>query len=487
MSDDVTRDEVLPRGTIVEFCDLRGRADLNGQTGIVKEFNADKSRYAVCIEAGSDDDRSVEDMQRALREPVLVKRANLKVVSDGDAPERFHDVAARRERRADETAARNAQAPPPADVRFHQPVTISGLKSKPELNGTVAAVIGWNAAKARLMVHTSDGAELSLKPENCLPGAAFPDFGGDDLLANWPVLANGDSDFGQCAICMDNKLGLISPFFSCCFQSMCNDCAVAYADLGKSECPFCRAPFADGEEIADLFRAQCMKGDPRAFHGLAATRQAVGELGAPEFECIARDAALVSRGYAESLMVFGRRCGQAGFLAEGVEHLQRAAEMGLAEAQFWLGYAYEDGSAVARDYSEAVRWYSSGAALGDGQCANGLAVMHFHGKGVVQSYAEAVRWYRVAADAGVTRAMGSLAQCLQSGSGCAKDEAECWKWLHTAAHLGDEIAQTMCEQSGLGDWRSPPPPGFMPNKLSFAERQKLKFNIGGAVGGELFD
>ena len=116
-----------------------------------------------------------------------------------------------------------------------------------------------------------------------------------------------------------------------------------------------------------------------------------------------------------------------------------------------------------------------------------LTICVHPGQHCSQSYEEAVRWYRVAADAGVTRAMGSLAQCLQSGSGCAKDEAECWKWLHTAAHLGDEIAQTMCEQSGLGDWRSPPPPGFMPNKLSFAERQKLKFNIGGAVGGELFD
>ena len=46
---------------------------------------------------------------------------------------------------------------------------------------------------------------------------------------------------------MDNKLKLVSPYLACCFNQMCNDCAVAYSEEGKEECPFCRAPFEAAE------------------------------------------------------------------------------------------------------------------------------------------------------------------------------------------------------------------------------------------------
>jgi TPR repeat protein len=44
--------------------------------------------------------------------------------------------------------------------------------------------------------------------------------------------------------------------------------------------------------------------------------------------------------------------------AEAVRYYQLAAEQGDASAQFNLGYCFENGEGVARDWAEAVRWPS---------------------------------------------------------------------------------------------------------------------------------
>ena len=319
---------------------------------------------------------------------------------------------------------------------------------------------------------TLESAELALRPDNCELGAVLPTFEGDALL---PFVENGDSDLGECCICTENRLGLISPFFPCCGQGMCNDCAVAYSAEGKEVCVFCRSPFLTGRDLVERVRSHCIRGEPRAYYCMMSLDMILGhnQTLVPKIEVLQRISALLESGYAEVLMAEGDTCWRSGFLEEGMRHMRRSAELGLVEANFHLGVAYEHGNnGVRRDYTEAAKWYAAGAHKW-GECAKGLAVLHFHGNGVQQSYEEAVKWYRVAAQAGDTAAMGSLAECLQSGRGCTKDAVECGKWLHTAAHLGNETARSMCSQSNL-DWRRPPPPGFMPQKLSFSERQKLR-------------
>ena len=50
---------------------------------------------------------------------------------------------------------------------------------------------------------------------------------------------------------------------------------------------------------------------------------------------------------------------------EAVKWYRKAADQGLAEAQFDLGLIYQKGQSVAQDYGEAVMWYRKAAAQGD--------------------------------------------------------------------------------------------------------------------------
>jgi uncharacterized protein len=61
---------------------------------------------------------------------------------------------------------------------------------------------------------------------------------------------------------------------------------------------------------------------------------------------------------------------------------------------------YANGTGVAKDAAEAVRWYRKAADAGEPGGMNGLGVMYETGTGVAKNAAEAVRWYRKAGAAG---------------------------------------------------------------------------------------
>ena len=73
------------------------------------------------------------------------------------------------------------------------------------------------------------------------------------------------------------------------------------------------------------------------------------------------------------------------------------AEAGDAEAQAILGYLYDNGSGVAQDEAEAVRWYRTAAEQGDASAQLNLGVMYYRGAGVPQDYVQAHTWANLAA------------------------------------------------------------------------------------------
>ena len=42
----------------------------------------------------------------------------------------------------------------------------------------------------------------------------------------------------------------------------------------------------------------------------------------------------------------------------------KASEQGDAEAQYFLGYMYEDGKGVPQDYKQAIYWYNQSIRTG---------------------------------------------------------------------------------------------------------------------------
>ncbi len=121
--------------------------------------------------------------------------------------------------------------------------------------------------------------------------------------------------------------------------------------------------------------------------------------------------------------------------------MRKAADQGLAQAQFALANSYYYGKGVPQDYADAVRWYRRAADQGDAKAQYGLASTYYNGKGIPQDYAEAVRWCRKAAEHGHPRAEYRLGAAYYKGQGVPKDYAEAVRWYRKAAEHGYATAQ----------------------------------------------
>jgi uncharacterized protein len=70
------------------------------------------------------------------------------------------------------------------------------------------------------------------------------------------------------------------------------------------------------------------------------------------------------------------------------------AEQGDPKYQSMMGYVYEYGKGVPKDYVEAVRWYPKAAEQGDAYGQYALAQMYHEGKGISQDDLKAAQWCR---------------------------------------------------------------------------------------------
>ena len=150
------------------------------------------------------------------------------------------------------------------------------------------------------------------------------------------------------------------------------------------------------------------------------------------------------------------------------------AEQGDAEAQFNLGFCYDDGRGVRKDYGEAVKWYRKAAELGNAVAQWSLGSCYANGRGVAKDEVEAVAWYRRAADQGNEVAQYDLGFCCATGQGVAKDYVEGYKWLLLAAVRVESVKKSVAsvegamsrEQIAEGQKRAR---GFKPRKESASE------------------
>ena len=114
-----------------------------------------------------------------------------------------------------------------------------------------------------------------------------------------------------------------------------------------------------------------------------------------------------------------------------------------AEIQQWInnGNAYYSGHGVSQDYNEAVRWYRKAADQGIAYAQYALGVSYAKGQGIPQSYIEAIRWFRKAADQGDARSQCDLGISYASGFGVPQNDVEAVNWYRKAADQGDAFAQ----------------------------------------------
>ena len=124
-----------------------------------------------------------------------------------------------------------------------------------------------------------------------------------------------------------------------------------------------------------------------------------------------------------------------------VEEVKAKAEAGDADSEYRLGLFYYNGEGVAKDFSEAVKWYHKAAEQNYAPAQNNLANSYANGQGVAKDEVEAVKWYRKAAEQNYARAQSNLAYSYANAHGVPKDEAEAVKWYRKAAEQNLAVAQ----------------------------------------------
>lgn len=76
--------------------------------------------------------------------------------------------------------------------------------------------------------------------------------------------------------------------------------------------------------------------------------------------------------------------------------ISKAANREEPQAQYLLGYMYENGIHVAKDVKKAVRWYKKSAMQGDVLAQYNLALIYKEGKGnVSKNINEAFKWIQM--------------------------------------------------------------------------------------------
>jgi hypothetical protein len=84
-------------------------------------------------------------------------------------------------------------------------------------------------------------------------------------------------------------------------------------------------------------------------------------------------------------------------MQKAMKWYRKAAEQNLADAQHSLGFCYDQGQGVEKDYAEAVKWYRKAAEQNYTAAQHILGVAYAKGEGVEKDYAEAYAYYNLAA------------------------------------------------------------------------------------------
>src|SRR5262249_24281566 len=131
----------------------------------------------------------------------------------------------------------------------------------------------------------------------------------------------------------------------------------------------------------------------------------------------------------------------AGGYDQALSWLRATASRDDPGARFLLGYLYEHGRGVPRDYVKAAENYEAAASQGHSSAQSNLAVLYRHGLGVPMDLAKAFRLNLAAAEQGNPIAQWNVGHFYYEGIGMPRNFAEAARWFRAAAELSDPMAQ----------------------------------------------
>jgi TPR repeat protein len=127
--------------------------------------------------------------------------------------------------------------------------------------------------------------------------------------------------------------------------------------------------------------------------------------------------------------------------SEALKWYRLAADQNYADAHYYLGLSYATGDIVPKDETLAFDWFRRAAEFSHPEAELRVARAYLFGHGVLKAEAEAIFWYRRAAGHGVAAAQAYLGYLFESGKGMQQDHSEAAKWYLAAAEQDHPIAQ----------------------------------------------
>jgi len=124
----------------------------------------------------------------------------------------------------------------------------------------------------------------------------------------------------------------------------------------------------------------------------------------------------------------------------------RAAEQGLAPAQYRMASMTEKGTGLAKDLQAARGLYEQAAAAGNLQAMHNLGVMHAEGGLGAPDMALAQGWFRQAAELGLKDSQFNLGIFYTRGLSQRQDLQQAYLWFALAAQQGDKDAALKRDQ-----------------------------------------
>jgi localization factor PodJL len=120
--------------------------------------------------------------------------------------------------------------------------------------------------------------------------------------------------------------------------------------------------------------------------------------------------------------------------------LKKAAEKGLAVAQYRLAKLYEHGQGVPQDLAQARALTEQAARAGNASAMHDLGVYLANAEGSKLDEESAFTWFRKAAEFGVQDSQYNVGLLYQQGRGVAPDANQAYYWFSVAAAAGDKAA-----------------------------------------------
>ena len=183
-----------------------------------------------------------------------------------------------------------------------------------------------------------------------------------------------------------------SKYKVCCGKDICNGCshAVALRDNGVGLCPFCRTPIhTSDEEATERLKKRVDAGDANAMFNLGCCYDD-GGYGFPQDT------------------------------SKALELYHKAGELGIAEAYYNIGIAYDTGRGVEWDESKAEHYYELAAIRGHAAARYNLGVFEDN----EGNWDRAIKHYMISVGYGYNNSVKGIQQLYRDGHARKDDYAK---------------------------------------------------------------